>query len=124
MLDPGQSPASFPIVASEIISFTLRVYLNQPFMSDGFKNMLGVGILNTRNTNKQMKLHFSFLCALPAPSPLSPSLLAPPKATFIHKAHLPCSPLPCSPLSDQEAFSLRSGCEHRGLGSLNSARDQ
>lgn len=115
VLNLRQRPASSSIVASEIISFTLWVYLNQLFMSDGFKNMLEVSILNTRHTNKQMRLCFP-LCGPTPPSFLPSPLLPPPKAVLIHAAHLPSSPYSSPSLSEGESTAstvaggpLRSG---------------
>lgn len=75
VLNPCQRPTSSSIAASEITSFTLWVYLNQPFMADGFKNMLEVSILNTRNTNKQMRLHFP--SSVPSPPSIPSSSFSP-----------------------------------------------
>ena len=104
-LDSRQCPASSSTVASEIASFMLQIYLNQPFTSDGFKNMLEVSILNTRNTNnKQMRLRFPSSVPAP-PSFLPPPPLRPPRAVFIHGAHFP-PPHPSPSLNGMEVCSL------------------
>lgn len=116
-LGARQHPASPSTVANEIASFTPQIYLNQPFMSDGFKNMLEVSILNTRNTNRQMRLHFP--SSVPTPSSFFPFPLScplPEQFSFMR----PISP-PFPSLSGCEVCSLRVAVCPRSLGFLLNA---
>lgn len=63
-LGARQHPASPSAVANEITSFTPQIYLNQPFMSDGFKNMLEV-LLEHKKHKQADEAAFSFLGAHP-----------------------------------------------------------
>lgn len=81
-------PASPSAVANEITSFS-RIYLNQPFMSDGFKNMLEVSFLNTRNTNSRVRLHFPSSEAHPHPLSSFPLLPLPEQFSFMRPISVP-----------------------------------